>query len=128
MFHRSLCSCSIALGRAQGKVGRASTPRRRRAPSFPRDPLPCLQGAGLQAWQGENGWLGEVIPGGADKGGPAMKAGASPVRHGRAAVAYLAKTGRTCRINRSSMLVEQTWEFGHEETVANPREGRCEGI
>ena len=32
----------------------------------------------------------------------------------RAGVAYLAKTGRTCRINRSSQLVEQTWEFGYE--------------
>ena len=32
----------------------------------------------------------------------------------RTAVAYLAKTGRTCRINRNSLLVEQTWEFGYE--------------
>jgi hypothetical protein len=29
----------------------------------------------------------------------------------RAATAYLAKTGRTCRINRSSLVGSQTWEF-----------------
>ena len=32
----------------------------------------------------------------------------------RVAVAYLAKTGRICRINRSSQVVEQTWEFGYQ--------------
>jgi len=32
----------------------------------------------------------------------------------RVAVAYLAKTGRACRINRSSQVVEQTWEFGYQ--------------
>lgn len=45
---------------------------------------------------------------------PQLKVALPRETYERTAIAYLTTTGRTCRVNRSSSVVEQIWEFTYD--------------